>query len=204
MNTAVSDSVARPGADRSTDPYLPRHGNGGYRVTHYDLDLDYRVEPNRLDGGATITAVADACALAGHARPGRAAGHRREGQRPTRRSTSTSAASYASGPPGRSPAHATFTVAVRYAGRPRPVSGPWGDIGWDELTDGALVASQPIGAPSWFPCNDHPSDKASYRVAVTTSPAYTVAVTGNLVLAGPQRGRHPVGVRAAGTRRRRT
>ena len=37
----------------------------------------------------------------------------------------------------------------------------WGDLGWDELTDGALVASQPVGAPSWFPCNDHPSDKAT-------------------------------------------
>ena len=26
-----------------------------------------------------------------------------------------------------------------------------------------LVASQPSGAPTWFPCNDHPFDKASYR-----------------------------------------
>ena len=190
MNTAVSDSVARPGADRSTDPYLPRHGNGGYRVTHYDIDLDYRVEPNRLEGGATITAVAQHALsrltldLAGlrvvdvkvNGQPSK---HEHVGGKLRIRPARPIAA------------HATFTVAVRYGGRPRPISGPWGDIGWDELTDGALVASQPVGAPSWFPCNDHPADKASYRIAVTTSPAYTVAVTGNLV----SRGRSAGGIR---------
>ncbi|HEX3649587.1 MAG TPA: M1 family peptidase, partial [Pseudonocardiaceae bacterium] len=46
------------GADRSADPYLPAHGNGGYRVRHYDLDLEYRITTNRLAGRATITAVA--------------------------------------------------------------------------------------------------------------------------------------------------
>jgi aminopeptidase N len=78
------------------------------------------------------------------------------------------------------PAGAEFHIDIRYGGKPRPVSGVWGDIGWDELTDGSLVASQPIGGPSWFPCNDQPADKASYRVSVTTAPAYTVAVTGDL------------------------
>ena len=74
----------------------------------------------------------------------------------------------------------TFTVDVRYSGNPAPVSSRWGGLGWDELTDGALVASQPVGAPSWFPCNDHPSDKATYRIAVTTAARYTVAATGVL------------------------
>src|SRR5207245_2419022 len=74
-----------------------------------------------------------------------------------------------------------FEVELRYAGNPRPVSGRWGDIGWDELTNGALVASQPIGAPSWFPCNDHPSDRASYRVRITADSPYSVQVTGNLL-----------------------
>ena len=39
--------------------------------------------------------------------------------------------------------------------------------GWEELTDGVIVAGQPHGAPSWFPCNDRPSNKASYRMVVT-------------------------------------
>jgi hypothetical protein len=37
-------------ADRSGDSYLPQHGNSGYSVTHYDLDLEYKVGPNRLAG----------------------------------------------------------------------------------------------------------------------------------------------------------
>ncbi len=73
-------------------------------------------------------------------------------------------------------------------GHPAPVPSRWGDVGWDELTDGALVASQPIGAPSWFPCNDHPSDKATYRIAVTTAAPYTVAATGVLDRAAPRGG----------------
>ena len=37
---------------------MPTHGNGGYQVESYELDLDYRVNSNRLTGKATITAVA--------------------------------------------------------------------------------------------------------------------------------------------------
>jgi aminopeptidase N len=81
---------------------------------------------------------------------------------------------------------AEFRIDIRYGGRLRPIASPWGDIGWDELTDGAIVASQPIGAPSWFPCNDHPAHKASYRIAVSTAPPYAVVVSGNLL----SRGRH--------------
>lgn len=58
------------GADGVGDPYFPLAGNGGYDVTHYDLDIDY--EPpvatvpatplslvrGRLDGVATIDLVA--------------------------------------------------------------------------------------------------------------------------------------------------
>src|SRR4029077_1567479 len=67
-----------------------------------------------------------------------------------------------------------FTVVVRYTGAPRPVASEGGALGWEERDGGALVPPQPIGAPSWFPCNDHPADKASYRIAVTVPSAYTV------------------------------
>mgnify|MGYP000972395196 CR=1 FL=1 len=40
------------------DPYLPGSGNSGYRVSRYELDLEYKVSSNRLSGTATITAVA--------------------------------------------------------------------------------------------------------------------------------------------------
>ncbi|MEV0459745.1 hypothetical protein [Catellatospora methionotrophica] len=40
-----------------------------------------------------------------------------------------------------------------------------------------LVACQPVGAPSWFPCNDHLADEAAYRITITTVP-YAVLATG--------------------------
>jgi aminopeptidase N len=169
-----------PGADRSTDSYLPEHGNGGYRVEHYDLDLTYQVGPNRLAGHATISAVATQALsgvsldLAGlrvrrvlvDGRPAKFS-HRQHKLRIK---------------PDRAIAFgAEFRVEIRYSGNPRPISGQWGEIGWEELTDGSLVASQPIGAPSWFPCNDHPADKAGYRISLTTASPYSVLVTGNPV-----------------------
>ena len=76
---------------------------------------------------------------------------------------------------------ATFTVDIQYSGNPRPLRGPWGELGWEELTDGALVAGQPNGAASWFPCNDHPSNKATYRITVTTDSPYRVVANGRLL-----------------------
>ncbi|AEV84261.1 peptidase M1 [Actinoplanes sp. SE50] len=172
--------AAQPGAEYSTDPYLPGHGNGGYRVLHYDLDLDYRVTSNRIAGKAVITAravqpLSRFTLDLGHLRvqdvrvDGRPAkfAHRPDKLRIR---------------PEQAVGHgAVFRIEIRYSGKPVPIAGRWGDIGWDELTDGALVASQPIGAPSWFPCNDRPDDKATFLVTLTTATPYTVLVTGDLV-----------------------
>ncbi|HEV8555375.1 MAG TPA: M1 family metallopeptidase [Actinophytocola sp.] len=154
-------------------------GNGGYRVTHYDLELDYRPGPARLAGRAVISAESQT-RLEGFALDlgpfrvdrvivdGRPAHYtHRAGKLRIR--------------PARAvPAGAPFTVEVRYAGTPRPVRSHWGEIGWDHLSDGALVASQPVGAPSWFPCNDTLADKAGYRISVRVASPYTVLANGIL------------------------
>src|ERR1700742_4032073 len=47
-----------PGAGQTViDPYLPKSGNLGYRVSRYELALEYKVAINRLSGSATIGAV---------------------------------------------------------------------------------------------------------------------------------------------------
>ncbi|WP_243770289.1 M1 family metallopeptidase [Amycolatopsis acidicola] len=159
---------------------LGNHGSEDYRVRHYDLELDYKIGPNRLSARAKITAVStrplsrvvldlSGFKISGVSVDGRAARFTRQPGK------------LAVKPAKAVPAGTEFTVEVRYSGNPRPVDGRWGEIGWDELTDGVLVASQPIGAPSWYPCNDRPSDKATYRVTVTTASPYSVLVTGNLV-----------------------
>ena len=36
------------------DPYVPGHGDLTYDVTHYDLELAYSLDGNRLDGTARL------------------------------------------------------------------------------------------------------------------------------------------------------
>ncbi|MBM2614933.1 M1 family metallopeptidase [Actinoplanes sp. LDG1-06] len=168
-----------PGADHSTDSYLPRNGNGGYRVLHYDLDLDYRIISNRLAGKATVTAQAGQSLSRFSLDLGvfRVEEVRVDG----RRVTFTHRAGKLRVKPDKVIGYgAIFKIEVRYAGKPVPVSGRWGDLGWDELTDGVLVASQPNGSPSWFPCNDR-LEKATFLVRLTVASPYTVMVTGDLV-----------------------
>ncbi|MET7330992.1 M1 family metallopeptidase [Nonomuraea sp. NPDC005650] len=160
-------------------PYFPGHGDHRYMVSRYDLSLNYRVSNNRLDGTAllTVTAAEPLSVLeldlgrfrvAGVTVDGVAARHLHD--RGKLRVTL----------PWPLPTGAVAEVEVRYAGSPVPVRSPWGGLGWEELSDGALVAGQPIGAPSWFPCNDRPGDKASYRIAVTTASPYRVIANGVL------------------------
>lgn len=181
MNAKRASPVPEPGASTSSDAYLPAHGNGGYRVNRYELELDYRPGPGRLAGRATISAVAQQALSAFSLDLG--------AFRIDRVSVDGKPARYTHGAgklrvkPARAlPSGAPFTVEVRYVGTPRPIRTPnWGDLGWEQLEDGALVASQPIGAPSWFPCNDHVGDRASYRIAVTAPSPYTVVATGTRI-----------------------
>ena len=48
---------ANHGALTGSDPYVPSSGNGGYRVSGYNLDIDYKVRTNRLEATAIITAT---------------------------------------------------------------------------------------------------------------------------------------------------
>ncbi|MFI6905092.1 M1 family metallopeptidase [Nonomuraea sp. NPDC050394] len=159
--------------------YFPDRGDDGYSVRHYDLALDYRPGPNRLAGVAKLDAVAtepleqvrlDLGPL--HVSQALVNGVRCRFTHGGGKLRLT--------PGGRLPEGREFTVEVRYSGNPRPVPSPWGGLGWEQLEDGALVASQPTGASSWFPCNDRPSDKATYQIAVTTATPYTVVCNGRL------------------------
>src|SRR6185436_13445514 len=122
------------GADRSADPYLPMHGNGGYRVEHYDLDIDYKLATNRLRGRAVLTAVAEI--------PLRRFSLDLSPFRVPQVIVDGTQARFKQSRGGKlhvtpsQPVEGRFTVEVQYVGKPTPVASRWGDIGWDELTDG--------------------------------------------------------------------
>ena len=178
---AVEAAGPEPAADDAPDPYVPGAGDRGFRVTRYELDLDYRVASNRLAGHARMIAVAardlpaftlDLSGLRAVKVTVDSHRPRRQRQRPGKLSVQLNRAI---------PAGQPFEIEVEYQGSPRPIRGRWGEVGWEELSDGVIVAGQPEGAPTWFPCNDRPDDKASYRISVTTESPYTVVANGTLV-----------------------
>lgn len=168
------------GAAGLDDPYFPRLGNGGYDVRHYDLALDYDPATGRLTGTATITARAtqelsafnlDLTGLTVDAASvdGEPAAVRRAGPELTVRP----AAGVSDG--------ATFRTVIRYSGTPRTLTGDDGaQEGWLRTSDGALALGQPTGSTAWFPGNHHPSDKASYAVAVTVPQGLQAVSNGEL------------------------
>lgn len=177
------------GAATAGDPYLPTSGNGGYIVTHYALELNYRVETNHLRGTATISAVATAT-LDRFSLDFAGLSVERvlvDGERP--RKVSQAARKLIVAPATTLVAGEEFEIIVRYAGSPHPVKSPWGELGWEELADGVIVASQPSGAASWFPCNDHPSNKATFRISVACEAPYTVVANGRLLEKSTRSGR---------------
>jgi len=162
------------------DPYLPGHGDVRYSVEHYDLDLQYRVHGNRLDARAELrlraTEVLPEVVLDLHGLE--VTSLRVTGAAVARWTHRASQLRIRLRAPA--PAGAELGVVVGYRGCPRPMPGPDGPTGWEELDDGVLVAAQPHGAPTWFPCNDRMADKATYRVRVRTDPGYRVVSNGTL------------------------
>jgi aminopeptidase len=169
------------GGRPAADPYLPGHGDETFDVESYEIELDYRVSTNRLDAWVQVVAVArerlEVISLDLHGLAVRKVSV--NGRRPAKFAVRGGklrirlADAAATGD--------RLEVAIRYGGQPGPLQSVWGEVGWEELSDGVIVASQPHGAPSWFPCNDRPSSKATYSVKVTAESAYTVVANGLLV-----------------------
>ncbi len=165
----------------TADPYLPGHGDPAWGARHYDLDLSYDLARNQLRGQAVI----EGDVLSTTRRIVLDLAHLDvskvllDGKAPAKYSARgtrlvvTARADLDAG--------TTFTLTVKYAGTPKPlIDRHHGDAGWEELEDGVIVAGQPHGAPTWFPCNDRPDDKASYRITLAAPHDYTVVSNGLL------------------------
>ncbi|MFF7360412.1 M1 family aminopeptidase [Streptomyces sp. NPDC008125] len=173
-----------PGAAGVRDPYFPKLGNGGYDVTHYDLRLAVDRKAEHLTGTATITARAtqDLSAfhldlvgldVTGATVEGRPASVNRAGGELVLRPDTEVADHLREG--------RTFETVVRYSGAPRTLTDADGTHeGWLRTADGAVALGEPAGGPAWFPGNHHPSDKATYTVAVTVPEGLTAVSNGEL------------------------
>jgi len=163
------------------DPYFPDTGNSGYDVSHYDLDLTWHPDEQRVDGVATVTATAttdldafslDAVGLdvASVTVDDDAASAEPVGERDL---LVTPADPLAAGD--------EFTTVVTYRAAPQQLTGvDFISAGWVADGDEVYVAFEPNGAATLFPVNDHPSDKASYTFRVTVPEGLEVAANGLL------------------------
>ena len=161
--TAAAAPSFAPGAPGLGDEYFPLDGNGGYDVRSYRLDLAYDPATDRLTGKATIKATAtqdlSRFNLDLDEMTVRSVRVRRAPARWT----------HADGELAITPARGIrdgrrFTVRVAYDGVPQTLPDTSGFLHTDE---GALAVGQPHGAATWYPANDHPSDKASYTMRIT-------------------------------------
>jgi aminopeptidase N len=170
-----------PGAPGVGDPYYPGLGNGGYDVDHYTLDLTWLADAGELDGVATLEATAtqdlsrfnlDLSGL--EVRSVTVGGDRAEVTRQERELVIEPPTDIAEGE--------SFTTVIAYRGEPQPISEGTDifELGWH--TDGreVYVVSEPSGAQTFFPVNDHPTDKATYTLRITAPEDQAVIANGLL------------------------
>ncbi|MGW1890688.1 M1 family metallopeptidase [Streptomyces sp. NPDC002004] len=172
-----------PGAAGLGDPLFPLDGNGGYTVTRYTLDFDWRAPRTPFGATATISARATQAlsrfdldfagnTLHGVTVDGRAATATRDGDELV--VTPRTAVDE-----GRA-----FTVKVDYTADPtlmRHRGDAIADYGWIPTPDGTVLYPQPDGAKMIFPVQDHPSLRAPVTFRITTPPGLSAVANGRLV-----------------------
>jgi aminopeptidase N len=183
--TTTTAGVDAPsaGAPDVGDPYFPGLGNGGFDVAAYDLAITSDPVAGTLDGVARVTATATqdlsafdldlvGLTVSDVLVDGADAAFTHDG----RELRIEPAAPLEAG--------ADFEVEVRYGGQPGTVESGIAllpEVGWFRTDDGSFVLSEPVGAATWFPVNDHPTDKAAYTFRVTVPEGTEVAANGALL-----------------------
>jgi aminopeptidase N len=172
------------GSARAIDDFFPTFGNVGIDVRHYALRLDVKGKGTYVDGRAVLNIQAT--------------------QRLQEFSLDLSHLKVTSveidgikarfsQKPGKlviRPAQAIpkgdrFKAIILYAGAPRTISDPTVDdpssipgLGWSRWTGSSYVVSEPVGAGTWYPVNDEPTDKASYQFTILADEPYTAIANG--------------------------
>ncbi|MGE0491359.1 MAG: M1 family metallopeptidase [Vulcanimicrobiota bacterium] len=175
-------SLARSGSPAGPDPYFPGQGNGGYDAQHYAIDLSVDPADNYITGSTTMQARAtqDLESFNLDLKGLRVAEVKVDRELATIERDGdelhiTPAHPLAEGQP--------FEVVVNYSGRPKPVPGPSfpAPTGWIHHDQGSFVVSQPNGASTWYPVNDHPADKATYSFHLTVPKPFMGVANGSLI-----------------------
>ena len=183
--TTTTTTVPREvsAAEGLGDSFYPYLGNGGYDVLHYKIDLYIDPDANTIQALTTITARAtqelsefnlDLSGLTVHAVT--VDGSTAEHSRYDTELVVVPADPLAAG--------AEFVAEVSYSGSPEPISDPgvpFFELGWHNIDGVIFTANEPSGSMSWFPSNNHPTDKATFEIRLTVPEPLTAASNGILV-----------------------
>ena len=181
--TSTTTTVPPTEAEGVGDSFYPFLGNGGYDVLHYEIKLDVDPSANTIGASAAITAQAtedletfnlDLLGLEVHSVTvdSSPAEYSRSGHELTVH------------PEGRLTASSQFEVEVAYSGSPRSVDDPgvpFARMGWRQQDGVIYTLGEPSGSMTWFPSNNHPTDKATYEIEITVPEGVTAASNGLLV-----------------------
>jgi aminopeptidase N len=169
------------GMTSAGDPYFPHAGNAGYDVTSYEISLTIDPNSDTIEGNAVVEARAsqalDSFSLdfkgleIGSVKvDGVEAEYDRQGQE------------LIISCPEPVGTGATFSTEISYSGAPESMDGPESfSLGWQHVGDVVYTQGEPLGAATWYPANDHPSDKATYVFNITVPKPYVATASGVLV-----------------------
>jgi aminopeptidase N len=173
-------AAAEASEDGAGDPYYPADGNGGYDVTAYHVSISYDPGAKRIEGDTLVTAraVADLASfnldlqgleVSSVEVDGAPAKFTRSGDHELE-ITPSSAVSNGS----------TFAARVKYAGVPESAEeGTLGVNGWQlSSSGGAFAAGEPHSATAWYPANDTPKDKATFKLDARVPNGWSVVSNG--------------------------
>lgn len=169
------------------DPFTPTLGNTGYDVEHYHLQLAIAPETSSIVASASITARTTmpnlqrisldfiGFEITSLAVDGAGASYEREGGK-----------LWVTFPQPLLTEGTAFAIDVRYAGQPVQEDSPY--IHYAEYlglifpgNNTFYTLSEPDGARYWFPGNDHPLDRATFRTEITVPEGLAAISNGQLV-----------------------
>lgn len=177
----TSSNTPTPGDGLGDEPF-PELGNPGIDVTHYDVDLSWDPAASRLTGhvGVALTLTenrpvftldaTDALDISAVTLDG------------TPVEWSHDAPELRVTPSGSLAQGSKHTVVIDYTTEPGDFTGAGGaSAGWLVSDRGTYTLNEPDLARSWLPCDDHPSDKATWQFSIAVPDGMTAVANGRLV-----------------------
>jgi aminopeptidase N len=160
------------------DPTFPDLGNLGYRATNYRIKLSFDPKTNLMQGDVTMTGVATGTesdfaldfsgfVVKSESFDGQPVPYERTASKLRIKAPLAN--------------NQTFTLETVYEGSPQQVpTKALGGLtaGWITYPSGSVTVCEPDLAHTWFPCNDHPLNKATFDFEVDVPAGYRAIANG--------------------------